>query len=298
LAGEVEANVGTLVRELPVAPGRQVVDLTDASASSRRLVRLPGHNVIRGTFADAASTKAVLDAATDVGAILLVDVLQHLAEPQELLDALSAWSRANGCPPLVLSTPNIAHVDVALQMLAGRFETQESGALEASNLRFFTEESLQRLIERSGWRLQERDDLHALFSENYDERLRDALPEELVGAMQMSAQALNPNWSVAHFVWVLTPQVVDFAPTTYEEAIAPTTRSGAVSIDPKAAAAVSDYLESVGLLVSEAKRRDVAAARRAAEGPTVPWSKKIVLKFIYGSPRRAAAFKRVYGLLR
>ena len=298
LAGEVEANVGTLLGELPIAVGQQVVDLTDASTSSRRLVRLPGHNVIRGTFADVASTKAVLDTARDVGAILLVDVLQHLAEPQELLDALSTWSRANGCPPLVVATPNIAHVDVALQMLAGRFETQESGALRASNLRFFTEESLQRLIERSGWRLEGRDDLHALFSENYDERLRDALPEELLGALQMSAQALNPNWSVAHFVWVLMPQVVDFAPTTYEEAVAPATRSGEASIGPHATAAVSDYLESVGLLVSEAKRREVAAARRAAEGPRLPWSKQILLKVIYGSPRLAAAFKRVYGLLR
>jgi hypothetical protein len=296
LASEVEANVGTLLRELPGAVGRKVVDLTDTNASSRRMVRLPGQNVTPGAFADAASIKAVLDGVEHVGAILLVDVLQHLAEPQELLDALSTWSRANGCPPLVLATPNIAHVDMALQMLAGRFEIQESGALKATNLRFFTEETLHRLIERSGWRLQRRDDLHALFSDAYDERLRDALPDELVGAVQITAQALNPNWSVAYFVWELAPQAVDLAPTSYEEAV--TARSGAASIGPNATAAVSDYLESVGLLVSEAKRRDVAARRRAAEGPTLPRSKRIVLKFIYGSPRLAAAFKRAYGLLR
>jgi hypothetical protein len=297
LSGEVEANVAMLLRDLPIADGQQVVDLTDMAASSRRVLRLPGHTVVRGTLADAASVKAVLDGMENTGAILLVDVLQHLAEPQELLDALSTWSRANGCPPLVIATPNVAHVDIAFQMIAGRFEVQEAGVLEASNLRFFTEETLQRLVERSGWRPVQRQDLHALFSEAYDEALRDALPEELVGAFQTSAQALNPNWSVAHFVWVLEPHVVELAPNTYGEAVAPATRTGPASIDPEAAAAVSDYLASVGLVVSEVNRRAVAAGR-AANGPQLPLSKQLMLKVAYGSPRRAAAFKRVYNRFR
>jgi hypothetical protein len=297
LSGELEANVGVLLRELPIAGGRQVVDLADIGASRRQVVRLPGHKVVQGTLADATSVKAVLDGMEHIGAILLVDVLQHLAEPQELLDALSTWSRANGCPPLVISTPNVAHVDMVFQMIAGRFDVREAGVLEASNLRFFTEDTLQRLVERSGWRLVRRQDLHALFSEAYDEGLTDSLPEELVGALQTSAQALNPNWSIAHFVWVLEPQMIELAPSTYEEAVAPATRPGPASIDPEATAAVSDYLASVGLLVSETNRRAVAAQRRAG-GPPLSLSKQAMLKFLYGSPRRAAAFKRVYGRFR
>jgi hypothetical protein len=297
LSGEVEANVGMLLRDLPIADRQQVVDLRDMAASSRRVLRLPGHRVVEGTLADATSVKAVLDRIEHIGAILLVDVLQHLAEPQELLDALSAWSRSNGCPPLVIATPNVTHVDMAFKMVAGRFDVQESGVLEASNLRFFTEETLQRLIERSGWRLAQRQDLHALFSEAYDEGLRDSLPEELVGALQTSAQALNPNWSVAHFVWALEPHAVEMAPSTYEEAIAPATRSGPASIDPEAIAAVSDYLASVGLLVSEANRR-TDVAQRAAKGSALSPSKQILLKFINGSPRRAAAFRRAYNRFR
>jgi hypothetical protein len=291
LFGEVEANVGMLLRDLPIADGKPVVDLTDMAASCRRGLRLPGHKVLQGTLVDAASVKAVLDGMEHIGAILLVDVLQHLAEPQELLDALSSWSRANGCPPMLIAAPNVAHVDMAFQMITGRFDVQEAGVLEASNLRFFTEETLQRLIERSGWRLLRRQDLHALFSEAYDEDLRDSLPEELVGALQTSAQAFNPNWSVSHFVWALEPHVVELTPTSYGEAVAPTTRPGPASIDPKATAAVSDYLASVGLLVSEVNRR-TAAAERAANA--LPLSKQMLLKFVNGSPRRAAAFTRVY----
>jgi hypothetical protein len=297
LSGEVEANVGVLLSDLPIADGQHVVDLTDMGASSRRALRLPGHKVVRGTLADAASVKAVLDRMEHTGAILLVDVLQHLAEPQELLDALSSWSRANGCLPLVIATPNVAHVDMAFQMIAGRFDVHETGVLQASNLRFFTEETLQRLVERSGWRLVHRQDLHALFSETYDEILRDSLPEELVGALQTSAQALNPNWSVAHFIWALEPQVVDLAPSTYGQAVAPASPPGPASIDPEATAAVSDYLASIGLLVSEMNRRTVAA-QRGVSGPYLSPSKQLMLKFLYGSPRRAAAFNRVYSRFR
>ena len=297
LSGEVEANVGALLRDLPISEGQQVVDLTDVAASSRRVVRLPGHKVTQGTLADATSVKAVLDGMEHTGAILLVDVLQHFAEPQELLDALSTWSRSNGCPPLVITTPNVSHVDMVFHMMAGRFDVQEAGVLEASNLRFFTEDALQRLVERSGWQLVQRQDLHALFSETYDEGLRDALPEELVGALQTTAQALNPNWSVAHFVWALEPHAVELAPSAYEEAVAPATRPVPASIDPEAAAAVSDYLASVGLVVSEVNRRAVAA-QRAPNGPPLPLSKQLMLKVAYGSPRRAAAFKRVYNRFR
>lgn len=294
---EVTANVGTLLRELPIARGQHVVDLVDSGAASRRALRLPDHDVVRRTFTDTASIKAALDDAEEVGAILLIDVLQHIAEPQELLDELSTWSRANGGVPLVISTPNVAHVDMALQMLAGRFEVQKTGALEASNLRFFTEETLQHLTERSGWRLVQRDDFHDVFSENYDERLRDSLPEELVGALQTSAQALNPNWSVTSFVWVLEPHPVDFAPSSYAEAVSGTGQSVAAAIGPEVTAAVSDYLESVGLVVSETNRRAVAA-QRGEGGPALSGSKQMVLEFIYGSPRRAAAFRRLYGRFR
>ena len=116
-----------------------------------------------------------------------------------------------------------------------------------------------------------RNDLHSLYSEQYDAGLRDGLPEEMVGALQATAQAVNPNWSVTHFVWALEPCPVDMAPSSYGEAVAPAASHTAASIDPKASAAVADYLASVGLVVSETNRRAVdRAARAATESPAVP----------------------------
>ena len=215
------------------------------------------------TFTDVASLKATLDGIDDIGAVLLIDILQHLAEPQELLTALAAWALDHDRPPLLVTVPHVAHVDTALQFLCGQLEVKDTGPLDPANLRFFIEETLQRLVDRSGWRVVGRNNLQSLYSEQYDPGLRDGLPEEMMGALQATAQAVNPNWSVTHFVWALEPCPFDMAPSSYKEAVAPADPQTAASIDPAATTELADYLASVGLVVSETNRRAVAAHRSA-----------------------------------
>jgi hypothetical protein len=294
--GEVAANVVGLLAELELPGGRQVVGLEDQGARSERPAFRPrGVDVVPGTFTDVASLKATLDDIDDVGVLLLVDVLQHLPDPQELLTALSAWALDHGSPSLIITVPHVAHVDMALKLLCGHFEVQQTGALAPANLRFFTEDTLQRLVDRSGWGVVRRDDLHSLYSEEYEARLRDGLPEEMMGALQATAQAVNPNWSVTHFVWALEPLPVEMAPTSYGEAVAPAEPRPTSSIGPEATAEVAAYLASVGLVVSETNRRAVAEQRNSSYQYHL---KKVVLKFLYSSPRRAAAFRRLYDRLR
>lgn len=298
LDNEIVANVAALLTELELPTGRPVVDLADHVGSAQNAsVERSGIEVVPVSFQDVTSLKENLDGFDEIAAVLLVDVLQHLADPQELLAALAAWSLDHGSPPLLVTVPNVAHVDMALQLLCGQFEVEGTGALDPANLRFFTEDTLQRLVERSGWRVVGRDDLNSLFSEEYDEGLRVGLPEELVAALQATAQAVNPNWSVSHFVWALEPCPPGVAPSSYAEAVAPAAQGTAPSIDPAASAAVADYLASVGLVVSETNRRAVIA-QRSGTGPSPSLPKQMVLGFAYGSPRRAAAFKRLYERLR
>ncbi len=297
--GEVMANVANLLIDLELPSGRQVVDLVEQqSVSSPAELHRPGIDVVRGTFTDVASLKSTLDSIDEIGAILLLDVLQHLAEPQELLTALANWTRDHGAPPLLITVPHVAHVDTAIRVLCGQFEVQEFGPLDPANLRFFTEDTLQRLVDRSGWRVVTRENLQSLYSEQYDAALRNGLPEEMVGALQATAQAVNPNWAVTHFIWALEPCPVDMAPSSYGEAVAPEELQTTPSIDPEATAAVADYLASVGLVAAENNRRYFAPRRPTESGPSLSRPKQIVLKFVYGSPRRAAAFRRVYFRLR
>jgi hypothetical protein len=292
--GEVVANVGSLLAELELPVGRQVVSFQDQVAVSEGPVIQPlGADVVTGTFTDVASLKSTLDGADDIGAVLLVDVLQHLVDPQELLATLSTWSLDHGSPPLVVTVPHVAHVDMALHLLCGRFDVTQGGLLDPVNLRFFTEEALQSLLERSGWRLVGRADLHSLYSDQYEADLRNGLPEEMVGALQAAAEAVNPNWSVTHFVWALEPQAVEMAPTSYLEAVSPAEPPPS-GISREAAETVATYLASVGLVVSETNRRAVIAARNPSMGSSAHSLKQYILGFAYGSPRRAAIFMRLY----
>jgi hypothetical protein len=149
-----------------------------------------------------------------------------------------------------------------------------------------------------------KEDLHSIYSESYKGALRDGLPEELVGALQATAQAVNSNWSVTHFVWVLEPHAVDMGPSSYEEAITPREAEKPGVISPSATEAVADYMASVGLVASETNRRAAAAYHAqplAGPGPgpgVLPLAKRAMLKYVYSSPRRAATFRRVYARLR
>lgn len=262
-------------------------------------------------LSDLNSVRSALDRVERVGALLLLDVLEHLLQPQELLSGLSEWALANGGPILVVSVPNVSHFDIAFRLLCGRWIPTETGLLDSTHIRFFTEENLARLVERSGWEVVARDDFSVIRSDQFDPTMNDALPIEMIGALRALSQAENPDASVQQFVWALRPVPVNDRPTTYLDAVGMTLdqqHRGAVSD----LAAVRDYLDSVGLLASEANRRAVEAstalhevlysgggtASMAADSAEVLLWKQRLVRGIYKNPRSARAFRRVYGWYR
>jgi 2-polyprenyl-3-methyl-5-hydroxy-6-metoxy-1,4-benzoquinol methylase len=81
---------------------------------------------------------------------LFGDVLEHLRNPLRVLRAVRRVL-APGTGFVVLSVPNIAHVDVRLALLEGRFDYAPCGLLDETHLRFFTRKSLERLIDQAGF---------------------------------------------------------------------------------------------------------------------------------------------------
>jgi 2-polyprenyl-3-methyl-5-hydroxy-6-metoxy-1,4-benzoquinol methylase len=80
-------------------------------------------------------------------AIVAADVLEHLKDPLALLIRLRPFLKPDGC--LVISVPNVAHGSVRLALLSGHFEYQEIGLLDSTHLRFFTRETLERLLDEA-----------------------------------------------------------------------------------------------------------------------------------------------------
>lgn len=81
--------------------------------------------------------------------VLAGDVLEHLPDPLTLLRRCRKLLRPDGY--LVASVPNIAHVDVRLALLHGRWQYRDWGLLDRTHLRFFTRLSLNELLHTAGF---------------------------------------------------------------------------------------------------------------------------------------------------
>jgi hypothetical protein len=307
------ANAAELVRGLDLGPGRALVDLGAGTAvvkdaladigiryhgieidpESIDLMRAAGTEVTRCDLTDTAGVRAALDDIRDVGAIMFLDVLEHLMEPQELLTSLSEWALKHGEPALIVSAPNATHFDVGLRLLCGRWIPTRMGLLDSTHIRFFSQVTLERLLERCGWSIVSRNDYRALRSDQYDHELNDGLPIEMVGALHVMAEACNPSASVQQFVWALRPTPVLDAPASYLDAVRELPEDAQAEHEPDADLepdfeAVRRYLTSVGLVASETNRR---AAKQLRFGLGPRW-KRSAVKAIERSPAIAAAYRR------
>lgn len=82
------------------------------------------------------------------------DVLEHLPDPTRTLESLRAKLAPRA--KLFLSVPNVRFLPVLLELLLKKdWRYQDAGVLDRTHLRFFTEKSLRRMIEESGFVVKE-----------------------------------------------------------------------------------------------------------------------------------------------
>lgn len=86
--------------------------------------------------------------------ILVLDVLEHMRDPAQLLRELRTRLTPRG--KLILSVPNAVNLTVRLKILAGKFNYSDRGILDWSHVRFFTRKTIQKLLEENGYRVKAR----------------------------------------------------------------------------------------------------------------------------------------------
>ena len=85
--------------------------------------------------------------------VLLLDVLEHLRNPEQILRQSHEVLKPDGL--LIVSLPNIANIHVRLMLLFGRFDYAERGIMDKTHLRFFTRKTARRMLESNGYSIVE-----------------------------------------------------------------------------------------------------------------------------------------------
>ena len=85
--------------------------------------------------------------------VLLLDVLEHLQNPERLLEQCKDMLAPHG--QLIVSVPNVANLNVRWHLLFGSFEYKSRGILDRTHLRFFTRKTARKLLEENGYQVHE-----------------------------------------------------------------------------------------------------------------------------------------------
>ena len=80
--------------------------------------------------------------------ILLLDVLEHLVSPFDVLEKLQNFLDTKGT--FIVSIPNIAHMYPVTNLLKQNFDYLDSGILDSTHLRFFTWKTLADKFSKTG----------------------------------------------------------------------------------------------------------------------------------------------------
>lgn len=141
---EVGCSVGHVTEHLAAA-GNTVVGVEIDPQAAAEASKWASH--VHVLDLDTERLTAVESGKFDV--IMLGDVIEHLRDPERTLGELIELLDDDG--RLIVSVPNVGHIDVRLMLLEGTWEYQRDGLLDDTHLRWFTGESLRRLLGRLGF---------------------------------------------------------------------------------------------------------------------------------------------------
>jgi 2-polyprenyl-3-methyl-5-hydroxy-6-metoxy-1,4-benzoquinol methylase len=91
--------------------------------------------------------------------VLMLDVIEHLADPEQLLLRLRNESRSpaydRSAPAIILSTPNVAFAAIRLTLLLGRLSYADRGIMDVTHRHLFTRGSLLTMLRTCGYEIEE-----------------------------------------------------------------------------------------------------------------------------------------------
>jgi glycosyltransferase involved in cell wall biosynthesis len=93
--------------------------------------------------------------ARQYDAVLMLDVIEHLARPESFLEELRRALALNPAAELIISTGNVGCFVTRAMLLLGQFNYGKRGILDLTHTRLFTFASLRRALEQAGFTVSE-----------------------------------------------------------------------------------------------------------------------------------------------
>lgn len=140
---DVGAGSGTFAE---LVKRERQADVTCIEPDVRRAetARSRGLNVFTGNVEEFGAT-----AARSYDVAVLADVIEHLMYAAPILRSIRPLLGTQG--HLIVSVPNAAHWTIRLALLRGRFDYDVTGLMDATHVRWYTLESLKRLLTANGY---------------------------------------------------------------------------------------------------------------------------------------------------
>jgi 2-polyprenyl-3-methyl-5-hydroxy-6-metoxy-1,4-benzoquinol methylase len=91
----------------------------------------------------------------DFDYVLMLDVIEHLADPEAFVIGLRQRLSANPETKLLVSTGNIGFLVTRLMLLCGKFNYGSKGILDRTHTRLFTFATFRHLFEQNGFEILE-----------------------------------------------------------------------------------------------------------------------------------------------
>jgi 2-polyprenyl-3-methyl-5-hydroxy-6-metoxy-1,4-benzoquinol methylase len=147
-------------------PPSRVLDLGCSSGLLSEKVRQLGHHVtgvdreafaqtlervdefVRGDLEDGIPAEV----GGDFDVVIAADVLEHLRQPERLLDDVLGVLTPAG--RLLISVPNFGHWYPRTRIMVGAFDYDQRGILDKTHYRFFTRKSLVRMVTNAGFEVR------------------------------------------------------------------------------------------------------------------------------------------------
>lgn len=159
---------GRLLSWVADRPAASVLDVGCSDGQFGARVRALGHSVTGMDLVHHHGVETRVDEfiLTDLGdglpagtpdydVIVAADVLEHVTEPQALLEDLRDHLHEGG--EVLVSVPNFGHWYPRGRVMLGLFDYDRRGPLDSGHVRFFSRRSFERLVRRSGLRIAHRD---------------------------------------------------------------------------------------------------------------------------------------------